>query len=225
MWMECSVFCQKSDSYKCWVHLFHAAADRLVEKKPRRFNRCWDHPYEVCECEQREMDEARWKKAEARKRRKAVAREKEVAHVERGAQEEAAAEEACLRIAQLPQEIKIYILHFLRPRLIRKLRLPVPLLRSVLQAEEPNGTKELVENTWCHRLPSNKDKFALFKLARKASLCSEVKPSFLLPIFNGGEIVRRRRRRVDRSEDDSDDSDDQFFETLYYKFLFSGARY
>ena len=101
----------------------------------------------------------------------------------------------------------------------------MPLLRSVLQAEEPNGTKELVENTWCHRLPSNKDKVALFKLAQKANLCSEVKPSFLLPIFNGGEIVRRRRRRVDRSEDDSDDSDDEFFETLYYKFLFSGARY
>ena len=54
-------------------------------------------------------------------------------------QENDAAEEVCPRIALLPEEIKIYTLYFLRPRLIKKP--PVHLLRAVLQVEEPTSTR------------------------------------------------------------------------------------
>ena len=56
-------------------------------------------------------------------------------------------------------------------------------MRAVLQAEEPHGTRELAKCTWIHRLHTNEDKSALFKLAQKASLvptCPVVKPTFLL---------------------------------------------
>ena len=67
-------------------------------------------------------------------------------------------------------------------RLIKKLKLPICLLKAVLQAEEPIGTQELVKFTWIHRLHSNKDRFALFKLAQEANLvpdCPVVKPTFM----------------------------------------------
>ena len=55
---------------------------------------------------------------------------------ERRQQENDAAEEVCPRIALLPEEIKIYTLYFLSPRLIKKLKLPVHPLMAVLQVEE-----------------------------------------------------------------------------------------
>ena len=89
---------------------------------------------------------------------------------ERRQQENDAAEEVCPRIALLPEEIKIYTLYSLSPRLTKKLKLPVHLLRAVLQAEEPHGTRELAKCTWVRRLHTNEDKSTLFKLAQKASL-------------------------------------------------------
>ena len=102
---------------------------------------------------------------------------------ERRQQENDAAEEVCPRIALLPEEIKIYTLYSLSPRLTKKLKLSVHLLRAVLQAEEPHGTRELAKCTWVRRLHTNEDKSTLFKLAQKASLvstCPVVKPTFLL---------------------------------------------
>ena len=52
-------------------------------------------------------------------------RAKKAAHAERREEENAAAEDFCPRIALLPEEIKIYTLYYLNPRLIMKLKLPV----------------------------------------------------------------------------------------------------
>ena len=95
---------------------------------------------------------------------------------ERRQQENDAAEEVCPRIALLPEEIKIYTLYSLSPRLTKKLKLSVHLLRAVLQAEEPHGTRELAKCTWVRRLHTNEDKSTLSKLAP-----SEGKPGFNLP--------------------------------------------
>ena len=72
-------------------------------------------------------------------------------------------------------------LYTLRPRLIKKPQ--VHLLRAVLQAEEPQSTRELAKCNWVQRLHTNEDKSALFKLAQRTSLvptCPVVKPTFLL---------------------------------------------
>ena len=57
-------------------------------------------------------------------------------------------------------------------------------MRAVLQAEEPPSTGELAKCNWVHhRLHTNEDKSALFKLAQRTSLvstCPVVKPTFLL---------------------------------------------
>ena len=60
----------------------------------------------------KEKDEECWRRAEARKRGKAVMRAKKAAHAERRQQENDAAEEVCSRIALLPEKIKIYTLYF-----------------------------------------------------------------------------------------------------------------
>ena len=181
-----SSFCQKTNCYKCWANQLDATGRRLTRLYDTQFDRTEEAMYGCIVCRSR-TDEERLRKAEARKRGKAEMRQKKAAEEKRLARERAAADEACLRIFYLPEELKIYVLHFLNVRLIKKLKLPAPLLRAVLQAEELKGTQELIKFTWIHRLHSNRDRFALSKLAQEANLlpdCPVVKPPFMMHICN-----------------------------------------
>ena len=92
------------------------------------------------------------------------------------------ADEACVRITNLPEELQIHILHHLEVKQLQLLQLPPLTLRAVLQVQERNDThaKELIKSTWLPRLLDKDDKLALLNLAKRAKLvptCPVVKPS------------------------------------------------
>ena len=92
------------------------------------------------------------------------------------------ADEACVRITNLPEELQIHILHHLEVKQLQLLQLPPFTLRAVLQVQERNDThaKELIKSTWLPRLLDKDDKLALLNLAKRAKLvptCPVVKPS------------------------------------------------
>ena len=60
------------------------------------------------------------------------------------------ADEACVRIMNLPQELQIHILHHLEVKQLQLLQLPPLTLRAVLQVQERNDShaKELIKSTW-----------------------------------------------------------------------------
>ena len=130
---------------------------------------CWYwHPYEeeekVLEMRRMHGSKEAWEAWEEKKR----------------AEENVIAEEAFTYIPDLPEELKIQILHHLSVTLIEKLELPISTLRAVLQAREPTGTQELVKWSWMHRVVFSAELHALVRLAKKADLvpiCPVVKPS------------------------------------------------
>ena len=79
-------------------------------------------------------------------------KEKRVQEERRRAEEDEIATEALKHITDLPEELKIYILHFFTPRSLLQLQLPTDMLRVVLQAREAVGTVELGRRSWRHRL-------------------------------------------------------------------------
>ena len=92
------------------------------------------------------------------------------------------ADEACVRIMHLPEELKIHILHHLAVKQLELLHLPPITLRAVLQVQERDDrhAKELIKSTWLPRLLDKDDKISLFKMAKIARLvpnCPVVKPS------------------------------------------------
>ena len=91
-------------------------------------------------------------------------------------------DEALARLALLPKELQIYILHHLEVKQIQLLQFPPSTLRAVLQAGERTGTPptELVKKTWIKRIMDKDDKLTIFSMAKKAKLlptCPVVKPS------------------------------------------------
>ena len=109
--------------------------------------------------------------------------------------EEKIANEALKRIGALPQVVRTHILHFLEIKMLEGMKLPGHVLRAVLQAREPFGTKELVKSTWMHRIETYSDTYpdtqtkkqrkqtnkqtkeALFRLAERADLVPRCKVS------------------------------------------------
>ena len=91
------------------------------------------------------------------------------------------ADEACMRIKTLPNEIKCFILHFLDLKKLELLQMDISTLRSVLQAGGSKNTKELVKSIWLPRILKDKDaKLALHSLGKKANLlpaCPVAQPS------------------------------------------------
>ena len=77
-------------------------------------------------------------------------------------------------ISKLPEELKIYILHFFTPKRLLQLDLPRATLRAVMQARERPGVGEIVRSTWSHRLVLGVDwwenQTALATLAEEAGL-------------------------------------------------------
>ena len=78
-----------------------------------------------------------WYKHPYEQRKKVLEMKKEVKRAleeKRKAEENEIAEEAFTRIPDLPEELKMLILHHLSVSLIEKLELPISTLRAVLQA-------------------------------------------------------------------------------------------
>ena len=78
----------------------------------------------------------RGKKKKVVKTKLAKAKANRVAKNKKKVEVEKMADEALRRIEDLPQELKIQILHHLSITTIQKLNLPSSMLRSVLQARE-----------------------------------------------------------------------------------------
>ena len=96
------------------------------------------------------------------------------------------ADEACMRIKTLPNEIKCFILHFLDLKKLELLQMDLSTLKSVLQAGGSKNTKELVKSIWLPRIVKDKDaKLALHSLGKKANLlpaCPVAQPLSLIHI-------------------------------------------
>ena len=78
-----------------------------------------------------------WYKHPYEQRKKVLEMKREVKRAfeeKRRAEENEIAEEAFTRIPDLPEELKMHILHHLSVSLIEKLELPISTLRAVLQA-------------------------------------------------------------------------------------------
>ena len=79
-----------------------------------------------------------WYKHPYEEKKKVLSMKKEVKRVfdeKKRAEENEIAEEAFTRIPELPEELKMLILHHLSVSLIEKLELPFSTLRSVMQAK------------------------------------------------------------------------------------------
>ena len=158
------------------------------------------------------------RKKKAVKTNLAKAKANRAAKKKKKAEVEKMADEALRRIEDLPQELKIQILHHLSITTIQKLNLPSSMLRSVLQARESTGSQELVKSTWMPRMLTTSDTLALMKMAEEADLvprCPVIKPSIynhpcsiLCPWFGppkGWNKYFERNHRTYAGQNDSDD--------------------
>ena len=167
------------------------------------------------------------RKKKAVKTNLAKAKANRAAKKKKKAEVEKMADEALRRIEDLPQELKIQILHHLSITTIQKLNLPSSMLRSVLQAQESTWSQELVKSTWMPRMLTTSDTLALMKMAEEADLvprCPVIKPSIynhpcsiLCPWFGppkgwNKHFETNHRTYVGRNDSDDEsyfDSDDE----------------
>ena len=92
-----------------------------------------------------------WYKHPYEEKKKVLEMKREVRRAfeeKRRAEENAIAEEAFKRIPDLPEELKIHILHHLSVTLIEKLELPTSTLRAVLQVHISLSPASFADGNW-----------------------------------------------------------------------------